>query len=82
MSYQIGQRVRLLKDIYEHTDDYAPGGYLALAGEELIVRRFTPGKCFPVSVSHEHITNNSFGVELDEIEAVSSASTQEVAKND
>lgn len=61
---EIGSRVRLLSDIYEHADDHSPGGYLARCGEELIVRGF--GKHFPFYVSHSHITDNSFGVQRSE----------------
>lgn len=66
--FSVGQRVRLLCDIYEEADDHAPGGYCARRGELLVVRRIKPdAKCYPVSVSHEDITDNSFGVSASEI---------------
>lgn len=66
---QVGQKVRLLSDIFEPADEYAPGGYLARKGEVLIVRKLNPqSKFFPVQVSHEHITDRTFGVTYEEIE--------------
>lgn len=62
--------MRLLVSIWDDGADHHPPGYLAHKGEELIVRQTDPGHEFPVCVSHEHITDNSFRVALSEIEAV------------
>ena len=59
---KIGSRVKLLKDIYDPPDEDGPGGYLALLGEELIVRGFS-FKSDAILVSHEHITDRSFRVD-------------------
>jgi len=67
---QVGQKVRLLIDIFEHADEYAPAGYLAFKGEVLIIRGLKPESVRPVSVSHENITDCSFGVAYDEIEVI------------
>lgn len=64
----IGQKVRATKGIYEPPDECAPGGYLCRKGEELIVRAIVPASAYPIKVSHEHITDNSFGVTPEEIE--------------
>jgi hypothetical protein len=63
-----GQRVRLLKDIWDDGQDHHPPGYLAHKGEVLIVRAFDRGHEFPVCISHKRITDKSFRVALDEIE--------------
>lgn len=66
----VGQRVALLADIWDDgCENHHPSGYLAQRGEILIVRAVDPGHEFPVCVSHEHITDNSFRVALSEIEA-------------
>lgn len=65
----IGQRVALLADIWDNGEDHHPPGYLAQRGEILIVRKLDPGHEFPVLVSHEQITDQSFRVALSEIEA-------------
>lgn len=65
--YQVGQRVRLLKDIWDDGQDHHPACYLAHKGELLIVRKVERGRTLPVSVSHEDITDRSFVVGLDEI---------------
>jgi hypothetical protein len=66
--FKVGQRVRLLTDIWDDGADHHPSGYIAHKGEEVIVRN--TGRAFPFYVSHEHVKDNSFGVKLDEIEAV------------
>lgn len=65
--YTVGQKVKLLKDIFDDGADHHPPSYLARKGEVLIVRSIRP-RTFPVYISHEHITDNSFGVALGEIE--------------
>jgi hypothetical protein len=67
---QVNSKVRLLKDVYEDADDHSPGGYLARKGETLVIRHITPGGHWLYRVSHENITDNSFGVTADEIELI------------
>jgi hypothetical protein len=69
MAPKIGDRVRLLADIWDDGQDHHPPGYLAHKGEVLIVRSVTPGH-WPIYISHEQITDGSLGVELSEIEVV------------
>lgn len=65
-----GDRVIATKDVYEHPSGDSPGGYLCRRGETLIVRRVAGEDDigWPLHVSHEHITDNSFGVHLHEVE--------------
>jgi hypothetical protein len=61
--YAVGGRVRMRQTLQHFCDK----------GEVLIVRKVTDEKrprngIWPVYVSHEHITDRSFGVMLDEIE--------------
>jgi hypothetical protein len=66
---KIGDKVRLRKDIYEPADEYAPAGYIAKKVDVLIVRKVNQEReHWSVQVSHESVTNNSFGVDLQEIE--------------
>lgn len=66
--FEVGQRVILLEDIWDDgCDNHHPPGYFAHRGEELIVRAVDPGHEFPVCVSHEQITDNSFRVSVNEI---------------
>jgi hypothetical protein len=67
----VGQRVRLLVDVWDDGQDHHPPGYLAHKGEILIVRAFREGSELPVGVSHEQVTDNYFVVALNEIEQVS-----------
>ena len=66
--YRVGQRIRLLADIWDDGADHHPPGYLAHRGEKLIVRKVDPGSEFPICVSHKGRTDNSFRVALNEIE--------------
>lgn len=66
--YTVGQRVRLLSDIWDDGQDHHPPGYLARRGEVLIVRGLDPGYEHPILISHEPITDQSFRVALNEIE--------------
>lgn len=70
--YKVGDRVRMLVDAYDADPDNAyPPGYVARCGEELIVRKIGALTfIYPISVSHEHIIDNSFGVKPEEIELV------------
>jgi len=63
---KVGDEVMARKPIYEGPDEHGPGGYFCQAFEKLIVRSIG-GSSFPISVSHPHITDNSFGVKLEEI---------------
>lgn len=65
--YELGQKVKLLKDVWDDGQDHHPPGYLARKGEILIVRALDRGHEFPVCVSHEEVTDRSFRVALDEI---------------
>jgi hypothetical protein len=65
--FKVGDRVRAKEAIYEPADDHAPGGYLCDKNDLLIVRKLTPQFKRSLSVSHEHITDRSFGVEPDEV---------------
>lgn len=67
--FKVGDRVTPRHDLYEYADDHSPGGYLARAGDHLVVRHVTPGGHWLYRVSHNEITNNSFGVTAEEIEA-------------
>ena len=67
----VGQRVRLLDDIWDDgCDNHHPPGYFARRGEILTVRSLDPGHEFPVLISHEQITDQSFRVALSEIKAL------------
>lgn len=66
MGYEVGQRVRLLRDIWEDGEDLPPG-VIARRGAELVVRKIGDGP-FPLHVSHEEITDRTFGVRESEVE--------------
>lgn len=63
---RIGDKVRLLADIWDDGQDHHPPGYLARRGEILTVRKLDPGHEFPVCVSHKQITDQSFRIALSE----------------
>lgn len=63
--YALGDKVRLLSDIWDDGEDHHPPGYLAMKGEVLVVRTVKPNFLY---ISHEHITDRSFQVNMDEIE--------------
>lgn len=67
--FAVNDKVRLLVDIWDDGADHHPPGYLAHRGEIVFVRSTEP-RTFPVYVSHEGRLDNSFGVELSEIEKV------------
>lgn len=69
--YEVGQKVRALKSLYDAPDGDSPGGCLCQVNEVLIIRDVKlDSKFWPLHISHEHITNNSFGVKLDEVELI------------
>ena len=61
-SAKVGDRVRLMVDIYDDGDGACPPGYIARKGEEVIVRKiWLSGKGgVRAHLSHEHITDNAF----------------------
>lgn len=65
----IGDKVIATRDIWQEADEYSPAGVLARKGDVLVVRKIEScvWDCY---VSHEHITDNSFGVLTDEIRKV------------
>lgn len=66
---KVGDVVTATVDVYEHPSGDSPGGYCCRKGETLIVRKVaSDGIGWPLHVSHKHITNNSFGVHLHEVE--------------
>lgn len=72
--YAVGDRVRMRETITEPASDELPAQHFCDKGEILIVRKVTEEKrprngVWPIYVSHEHITDNSFGVMLDQIES-------------
>lgn len=66
ITYAVGDRVRMLETIVEPPSDELPAQHFCDEGEILIVRKI--GGFWPVYVSHEHITDRSFGVWPDQIE--------------
>jgi hypothetical protein len=77
MGYKIGDRVRVLRDIWEEDQDgLIPAHILAHRGEELIVRKAAHrGWAFDLYVSHEGVEDRSFAVGFAEIEPVPSPDT-------
>ena len=66
MTYEIGDRVRLTKDIWDSGEDHHPPCYLAMKGEVLIVREI--GTISSIGISHYGRNDNFFWVAKDEIE--------------
>lgn len=67
--YALGDKVRLLKDIWDDGEDHHPPCYLAYKDEVLIVRRGqTTTSGVTIVVSHEHRTDNGFVVTVNEVE--------------
>lgn len=64
---QIGDRVRLTKSIWDDGEDHHPPGWLAMAGEVLIVRHQKSSKG-RIAVSHEDVKDSSFWISCDEFE--------------
>ncbi len=84
MRIEVGAAVMLRADLYEGPDEHEPGGYLALKGEKLIVRKVRAPSSgpHPFDVSHEHRADGkTFCVSADEIEPfVSAQSTPQPTK--
>jgi hypothetical protein len=72
IQYDVGDKVRLLKPIWDDGADAYPSGYIAEAGDVVIVRAVKVSKFWDLYVSHEEITDNSFGVNFDEVKRVTS----------
>lgn len=73
--FKVGDKVRLLKQVILDGDGCWPN-VLIPAGDILIIRKvYDADECSwaDCSVSHEEITDNSFGVKADEIEAAPDA---------
>ena len=66
--FTVGQKVRAKEAIYEPADDYAPAGYLCMKGDVLVVRKLDTRAVFPIKVSHEDVTDCSFGAKPEELE--------------
>jgi hypothetical protein len=66
---KVGDRVRAKLRLGQGPTEDLPAQHFCDKGDELIVRSVEPG-IFPVYVSHEHITDRSFGVNMSEIEQI------------
>lgn len=63
-----GDKVVSLKTLGDAPSGDSPGGCYCYKGEMLIVRKVSDESCtYPISVSHEDITDRSFGVTQDEV---------------
>jgi len=71
-TFTVGQRVRALTHLINPANDHSPQSCYASKGDLLIVRRVRPaGEIFyNISVSHEDITDRTFGVTEAEIELI------------
>lgn len=67
MTIQVGDHVRVLRDIREQGEDL-PHSVLANRGDVLVVRDISEGKPWEAYVSHPEIEDRSFGVRLEEVE--------------
>lgn len=67
VTMNIGDNVRAKRSIWHEADDEMPTFQFCDRGDLLIVRSMS-SEFFPLYVSHEGITDNSFGVNLDEVE--------------
>jgi len=65
-AFSVGQAVTPLRPLGDDPSGDSPGGIYSHPGEKLIVRRIGGGT-FPISVSHEDITDQTFGVKPEEI---------------
>jgi len=69
VNFVVGQRVRAKSNIYQPADDHSPGLLLARARDVLVVRALGVAT-FAAYVSHENVTDSSFGVLAEEVEAI------------
>lgn len=69
--FEVGQKIRVKRSVGDPPSGDSPGGTYATPDEILVVRKINPSHhAYPISVSHDHITDRSFGVTADEIESV------------
>jgi len=62
---QVGNRVKLLKSVWDDGADHHPPGWYAREGEELIVRE-VEGNGSRIAVSHDGVLDSSFLIFPDE----------------
>jgi hypothetical protein len=68
-TFAVGDAVTMRANLYEPADEHAPGGYLAMRGDRLIVREVRGAGQWPISVSHDDRTDGiTFAVAATEIE--------------
>lgn len=69
-TYEIGQKVRVKKKIFEQGEDHFPG-LLADPSETLFVRQLKKHeKGWDLYLAHDMEMKNSFGVEYSEVEPI------------
>ena len=64
----VGSKVRLLKSIWDDGEDHHPPGWLAMAGEVLVVRSVGNIDAARIAVSHEGVEDSAFMISRDEFE--------------
>jgi len=67
MTFQINQKVKLLKDIIEPPNEHNPGCVCARKGEVVIVRKISSDITYPIHVSHVDILDRTFGVDIEDL---------------
>ena len=66
--FSVGQHVTAVRNLGDSPSGDSPGGCYAREGEVLVVRHVgDQGEAFPISVSHEGVTDRSFGVTASEV---------------
>tara|TARA_R110001583_G_scaffold9243_8_gene43950 strand:- start:318 stop:527 length:210 start_codon:yes stop_codon:yes gene_type:complete len=68
--FEVDQKVTVKHEVGDAPSGDSPGGLYAKPGEVLVIRKITDRFTYPIAVSHEHITDRSFGVTAEEIEAL------------
>jgi hypothetical protein len=71
MSYNVGDKVRAKATVVQGPNEDMPAQHFCDKGDILVVRAVRADLSYPISVSHEHITDRSFGVSAEEIEPLS-----------
>lgn len=72
-SVYVGERGRLLVDIYDDGEDHHPPGFIGLKGQVVVVREIRQslsGSKVRYIVSHPEVTDNGFLVYPHEIELI------------
>lgn len=65
---KIGDRVKLIKNIWEPATGESPGGRLGKIGDEVMIKEIYPHSIFPYHVAHDWVTDGAcFGVSDTEI---------------